>query len=49
MSLDELFDENISCDNIWFLSLLLLTALNNDKKQGINISIYINGIKAGDE
>jgi len=49
MKLEDLFEDNTSCDNIWILSLILLALFNpSDKKADTIINVYINGDKVGE-
>lgn len=49
MKLEDLFDDNTYCDDIWILSLILLALFNtNDRKTDTIINVYINGEKVGE-
>ncbi len=48
MKIEDLFEDNISCDDIWIISLILLALFNNDKKADTIINVYINGDKVGE-
>lgn len=49
MKIEDLFEENTSCDDIWLLSLILLALFNlNDNKADTIVNVYINGDKVGE-
>lgn len=48
MKIEDLFEDNTSCDDIWIISLILLALFNNDKKADTIINVYINGDKVGE-